>query len=87
VGGAGETRLSPDGAGLRVPSLAVNIGNLPRPGPDGAPAQLHHSQVLTFFHEFGHVRVQRVAMDGVAVPPDPLVRPPGDALHVHARRL
>lgn len=34
--------------------MAANIGNLPKPRPD-APSLLHHSQVLTFFHEFGHV--------------------------------
>jgi len=41
--------------GRRQPSVAANLSNLPRPTADGKPALLHHSQVETFFHEFGHV--------------------------------
>ena len=39
-------------AGQRVPECAL-VCNLPRPGED--PALLQHSDVDTFFHEFGHL--------------------------------
>ena len=39
-------------AGHRVPECAL-LCNLPRPG--AGPALLQHSDVLTFFHEFGHL--------------------------------
>jgi thimet oligopeptidase len=38
--------------GRRVPECAL-VCNLPRPGDD--PALLQHSDVETFFHEFGHL--------------------------------
>ncbi len=39
-------------AGRRVPECAL-VCNLPRPGEE--PALLQHSDVTTFFHEFGHL--------------------------------
>jgi thimet oligopeptidase len=39
-------------AGRRVPECAL-LCNLPRPGAE--PALLQHSDVATFFHEFGHL--------------------------------
>lgn len=39
-------------AGQRVPECAL-VCNLPRPGDE--PALLQHSDVTTFFHEFGHL--------------------------------
>jgi thimet oligopeptidase len=39
-------------AGVRVPECAL-VCNLPRPGDE--PALLLHSDVVTFFHEFGHL--------------------------------
>jgi thimet oligopeptidase len=39
-------------AGRRVPECAL-LCNLPRPGAE--PALLAHSDVITFFHEFGHL--------------------------------
>lgn len=39
-------------AGRRVPECAL-LCNLPRPGAE--PALLQHSDVTTFFHEFGHL--------------------------------
>jgi thimet oligopeptidase len=40
-------------AGRRLPE-GVLVCNFPRPSP-GAPALLEHSDVRTFFHEFGHL--------------------------------
>ena len=40
--------------GSRQLPVAANIGNLPRTSAT-APGLLYHSQVVTFFHEFGHV--------------------------------
>jgi thimet oligopeptidase len=39
-------------AGVRIPECAL-VCNLPRPGDE--PALLQHSDVETFFHEFGHL--------------------------------
>lgn len=44
-------RRMPDGS--YRPPVAVILGNWPRPGA-GHPALLSHSDVVTFFHEFGH---------------------------------
>ncbi|HKZ76020.1 MAG TPA: M3 family metallopeptidase, partial [Actinomycetota bacterium] len=40
-------------AGRRLPEGAL-VCNFPRPAP-GAPALMEHSDVRTFFHEFGHL--------------------------------
>lgn len=42
-----------DGSVLKTPSVAVVIANFPKPTGD-RPALLKHSDVETFFHEFGH---------------------------------
>ncbi len=45
-------RRLPDGTYQRP--LTAIVANLPRPGPD-RPALLRHEDVVTLFHEFGHV--------------------------------
>ncbi|KAG0334504.1 hypothetical protein BG004_000377 [Podila humilis] len=40
--------------GEQVLPIAVNVGNLSRPSAS-RPALLKHSEIITFFHEFGHV--------------------------------
>lgn len=40
--------------GSRQLPVAANLGNMPR-GAGDTPGLLYHSQVVTFFHEFGHV--------------------------------
>jgi thimet oligopeptidase len=45
-------RVLPDGS-YRLPVSGV-VGNWPQPEP-GKPALLSHSELITFFHEFGHV--------------------------------
>ena len=47
-----ETYRTPDGS--RLMPIAAIVCNFPRPGGD-APALMSHSDVSTFFHEFGHV--------------------------------
>jgi thimet oligopeptidase len=47
-----DTVKLPDGRRL-VPIAAIEC-NFPKPAP-GAPALMSHSDVVTFFHEFGHV--------------------------------
>ena len=41
------------GVGSARAPIAVIVGNWPKPAP-GYPALLSHSDVVTFFHEFGH---------------------------------
>src|SRR5262249_54005863 len=50
---AAEFPLTTGKAGVRVPECAL-VCNLPRPKA-GEPALLQHSDVKTFFHEFGHL--------------------------------
>ncbi|KAG0088982.1 hypothetical protein BGZ92_005486 [Podila epicladia] len=40
--------------GEQVLPIAVNVGNLSRPTAE-RPALLKHNEIITFFHEFGHV--------------------------------
>lgn len=42
------------GGGYQLP-MAVLECNFPKPVPGGAPALMEHGDVVTFFHEFGHV--------------------------------
>lgn len=51
VFGIRETKKLQDSS--RLFPIAAIVCNFPRPG--GAPALLPHSEVTTFFHEFGHV--------------------------------
>jgi len=41
-------------AGVQLPE-GVLVCNFPAPGPDGAPALMEHDDVVTMFHEFGHL--------------------------------
>ena len=49
--GPTSRRVMPDGA-VR-PAINTIVGNWPAPAP-GRPSLLSHSDVVTFFHEFGH---------------------------------
>ncbi|MBS2024498.1 MAG: Zn-dependent oligopeptidase [Deltaproteobacteria bacterium] len=70
---AAQFSLANGQAGLRLPE-AVLMCNFPGPtAPDGGPALLEHSDVVTYFHEFGHLmhhllggRVRWAGQSGVA---------------------
>jgi thimet oligopeptidase len=52
---AAQFTLASGQAGVRLPEAAL-ICNFPGPLlPGGAPALLEHTEVVTFFHEFGHL--------------------------------
>jgi len=53
-------RRRPDGA--REGGISALLANVPRPTPDG-PALLRHDDVVTLFHEFGHVLHEVIGMN------------------------
>ncbi len=46
--------------GVRRPAIAAIVGNWPQPAT-GRPALLSHSDVIAFFHEFGHCMASMLA--------------------------
>mmetsp|Transcript_32285 Transcript_32285/g.69109 ORF Transcript_32285/g.69109 Transcript_32285/m.69109 type:complete len:724 (+) Transcript_32285:237-2408(+) len=48
-----KRRVCEDGS-VQTP-VDCMLTNLPAPSPDGTPALLRHGDVVTFFHEFGHI--------------------------------
>jgi thimet oligopeptidase len=52
VFGLRASKAMPDGR--RLAPVAAIVCNFPKPG-GGGPALLNHGEVVTFFHEFGHV--------------------------------
>jgi thimet oligopeptidase len=51
---AAQFPLKDGAAGMQLPE-GVLVCNFPAPGPDGAPALMEHDDVVTMFHEFGHL--------------------------------
>lgn len=63
VFGVRASKALPDGQ--RLMPIAALVCNFPKPG-GGAPALLNHGDVVTFFHEFGHVLHQLVTTSELA---------------------
>jgi Zn-dependent oligopeptidase len=63
VFGLRSSKAMPDGR--RLLPIAALVCNFPKPG-GGAPALLNHGDVVTFFHEFGHVLHQLLTTSELA---------------------